>query len=415
MVQQDTRELQPTPAGGDRRPRRKARPEPVSLGLAQLELLDFDELGEATAYFEGAPVSVPAGIPGEVVTAELWTRRRGGHLGLIRSVDRPAPARVAAPCPYFGECGGCRWQHVAYPAQLAYKQGIVRRALARVGLGEVAVAAPIGMPEPWHYRNHARFSVRWGNPGYMRLTTHHFLPVERCLIVHPRIVEVLQACIGKLPRLHQLAVRVGVRTGELMVNPALPGLDLPFETGQPHLHEVIAGHRFRISGPAFFQVNTAQAERLVLWLRERLALTGSERVIDGYCGVGMIGICLSDRAREVVGIEESSAALKDAAVNAAGLGNIRFVLGKTEAMLASEAPGADVLILDPPRCGCHPDVLRAALAARPGRLAYVSCDPASLARDLRVLVDGGYRISAVQPFDMFPQTQHVETVVLLDA
>src|SRR5262249_17364482 len=145
---------------------------------------------------------------------------------------------------------------------------------------------------------------------------------------------------GRMPRLHHLAVRVGVRTGDLMIQPRLPEeLGLPFPTGQPWLEEIVAGHRFRISGPAFFQVNTAQAERLVLWLRSRLALTGRERVVDAYCGVGMIGICLADLAAEVVGVEESSAALKDAAVNAAGLDHVRFVLGKSEAVLADVLNG----------------------------------------------------------------------------
>jgi len=405
--------------------RRPPRPKPEPIGPFRFELGPFDELGEATAWHEGEPVSVPAGIPGEIVEAELWPRQRGGFLGAVRHVERADPARVAAPCRHFGECGGCRFQHVDYPVQLAIKRGRVRAELAAVGLGDVAVEPALGMASPWGYRNHVRFSVRWGQLGYMRLTTHRFLPVEVCLIAHPRIVEVLRACQGQMPRLHQLLVRVGVRTGDLMVQPRLPeataGADgrpplrLPFETGQPYLTEIVAGHRFRISGPAFFQVNTEQAERLVLWLRERLALTGREKLVDAYCGVGTLGICLHARAREVVGIEESSAALKDAAVNAAGLDHVRFVLGKTEAVLAREAPGADVLVLDPPRCGCHPDVLTAALAARPARLAYVSCDPRSLARDLRVLVDGGYRLAAVQPIDMFPQTPHVETAVLLEA
>ena len=190
-----------------------------------------------------------------------------------------------------------------------------------------------------------------------------------------------------------------------------PGIQTP--TGQKHYTEELTGRKFRIASPSFFQVNTQQAERLAVLVREMLDLSGGEFVVDAYAGVGTFAVLLADSARKVAAIEESSAAVRDASTNAAGAHNVKFLEGRTEDVLASLDERPDAVIMDPPRAGCHPDALAALTRLAPDRTVYVSCDPKALARDLGVLTRGGLQVQSVQPIDMFPQTHHVETAALL--
>jgi 23S rRNA (uracil1939-C5)-methyltransferase len=231
--------------------------------------------------------------------------------------------------------------------------------------------------------------------------------------MHPWINSVLGQLQGKCPGAHQVAARYGVGTGGWLIQPKLTSPEIGLESGQPFYEDELLGRRFRISASSFFQVSTIQGERLVEVVQDRLHPTGGEVVIDVYAGVGTFAVLLGSQVGRIVAIEESSSAVKDAAVNIMGSGNIEFRQGKAEAVLPQLSGEVDVAIVDPPRLGCHPRAIAALLQLSPRKIIYVSCDPATLARDLRTLCQGGYHLVEVQPVDMFPQTYHVECVATL--
>ena len=409
---------------------------------AILTLTDFAFGGEALGRLDGRVVFVPYALPGEKVRVELVSEQRDYARGNLLEVLTPAPSRVDPPCPYYGECGGCSLQHAEYAAQLAFKQHVVIEQLGRLGhfsAAESLVRPTIGMISPWEYRNHARFTVgrRQGELCFTHRGTRRLMRIERCLLMQPRINAAVEQIQDRLIgfRGHQVALRHGANTGDLLVNPALEAVpELP--SGQTVLEEQLFDRRFRIAAPAFFQVNTrresrplptglaappwplpddglSMAEILALVVHDRLAPRGDELLLDAYCGVGTFAVLLARAFGRAIGIEESSAAVKDARHNAAGLPNVEFIVGKTEQILPNLADRPDAVVLDPARVGCQPEVLKALAQLGPPRLVYVSCDPATLARDLAILVEGGFTLHDVQPLDMFPQTYHIESVALL--
>ncbi len=459
----------------------------------RVELTGVAHGGEAIGRVEGRVVFVPYGLPGEVVVAEI-TQDKGDYARAeIVEIERPAPERTVPPCVYFGTCGGCQWQHAEYAAQLGFKQRIVAEQLRRIGGfadAERYVLPTLGMADPWHYRNHSRFTVgrRYGELGFTRMGTRSLLRIDHCWISHPQVNDVLERVQRRVPgfRAHQLAVRVGANTGERLINPEVPPLldadeaarprpvaggdvdevaapppehvpapphpgvspgaaeararTVQLASGQLDLHEELLGRRFRVAAPAFFQVNTrrerrgsdfpspeiarrfadlipadglSMAEALVLLGLDRLDPRPDDVVVDAYCGVGTFAAIMAPLVGSVVGIEESPAAVKDAELNCRDLPNARFIAGKTEDVLPKLAERPTKVLLDPARVGCEPPVLEALIAAKLERIVYVSCEPATLARDLRILCEGGYALQSVQPLDMFPQTYHVEMVSLL--
>jgi 23S rRNA (uracil1939-C5)-methyltransferase len=432
--------------------KRRARPPELDAEPVSVELTDAAFGGEGIGHLpDGRVVFVPRTLPGESGLVALTESRRDFARADLRELQRSVPGRVEAPCPYYAQgCGGCSWQHAEYPLQLALKEQIVVEQLRRIGHFPHAaelVRPAIGMVDPWHYRNQARFTVgrRYGELCFTMRATHRLLRIDHCWIVHPRIAALIEVLQGRLDtslrHLHQVSIRVGANTGEVMVSPSLP--EVPeVESGQAYLEEELLGRRFRLEPPSFFQVNTlreprptlpsairsallplpregvSMAELLALLVLDRLEPSPSEVIVDAYSGVGTFALLAAPLVRSVIGIEEAKSAIRDAEYNARDVSNARFVLAKTEAALASVLADshADAVVLDPARAGCHPDVLQALLGeARPKRVVYVSCDPSTLARDLRILVDGGFTLHEVQPLDMFPQTYHIENVATLTA
>jgi len=410
----------------------------------EIELTSAAFGGSAIGRVDGQVVFAPFALPRERVRAAITQRKADYFQVEVREILEANPARVAPRCPVFRVCGGCQWQHADYPLQLAMKRSVVVDQLRRIGgfaEAEDLVRDAVGMIDPWGYRNHVRFSLgrKYGDVGFTYRGTRRILRVDACDITHPAIVEVLRTiqrrCAGL--RTHQITVRYGCNTGDLLVNPALPAVP-ELATGQTSLTEELLGRRFVISSAAFFQVNTkrerrpmpsalqgagrvdggdgdySMADLLAACVLARLDAQPDDVVVDAYCGVGTFAALVAPRVRLAIGIEESAAAVRDAERNTADLGNVRFVTAKTEhalAALADERPSA--VILDPSRVGCAPATVAALLGLRPRRIVYVSCDPATLARDLRLLCDGGYMVEQVEPIDMFPQTHHIETVTAL--
>ncbi len=412
---------EPVPAAKSRGAKRQVnRPlEPI-----ELTLTGFASGGKAVGHApDGRVVFVEFGIPGERVIAEITDSHASYIEATAVLVLEASEDRIAPPCQYFGKCGGCQLQHVAYDRQLELKTEVVRDQLRRIGRFDAAevealVKPMLGMGEPWGYRNHNRFTVRRdGEIGFMQRGTHRFMRIDECLIAHPRVNEVLQAAQDHTMQARQLSVRVGVNTDDEMVQPHLhwrPGPRPKLASGQSNYTERLNGVDYRVSGPAFFQVNTVQAERLVALVVGHVLAVNARVVVDAYAGVGTFAAQLATSVDQVVTIEESSAAGDDAEVNLRPYNNITRIVGKVEATLPGMTPSPDVVVIDPPRSGLFPGVIDAIIDSAAKCVVYVSCDPGTLARDLRLFVDGGFTIREVQPVDMFPHTQHIESVVVLD-
>lgn len=365
--------------------------------------------GHALARYPEGVVFAEYGIPGERATVELYRKHGGVAHGRVVEVHEASPDRVEAPCSYFGVCGGCQWQHITYERQLELKRHVVSEQLRRIGKFAVQpVAEIVGADQPLGYRNHMRFSAgKRGDLGFVRRGSHSLLPIDRCLIAQPAINGTLARYQGKTTGLHQLEVRLGVNTGDILIQPP--------ESGEKRgsYREALLGRPFEVSSASFFQSNTRQAERLIELVIEKLDPQPDDLLVDAYAGVGTFAALLAPHVKRVIAIEEAPNAVADAIVNMKDLSNVTCIEGKVEHVLPELDERPDALILDPPRQGCHRAVLDAITTHRPRRLAYVSCDPATLARDLRILVDGGYELLEVTPLDMFPQTFHVECVANL--
>ncbi len=404
--------------------------------LRTLRVESLAHLGAGIAKDEGKITFIPYTVPGDLVQVRITEEKRRFSRAEIVALLEPSPDRVEPPCPYFGQCGGCQWQHIAYPVQTRYKARIVREQLRHVGgLADVEVRDTIGMPHPWEYRNFARFTpAGQGLLGFQRFQSREVVPIDKCLIVHPLVQDVYQQVSVDFPELVALSIRAGTQTGEQMIileteydKPPEIAVDIPVSCafiledglvatliGMSAVHEEVAGRRFRISPASFFQVNTWGAERLVSTVMEALEPQGWERLLDVYCGVGLFALALADRVGQVAGVESTPSAIDDARANAEGLDNVIFVEGLAEEVLPALSGDVDLAVVDPPRGGIHPRALKALAERHPRRIAYVSCDPATLARDSASLTQSGYNLRWVQPVDMFPQTYHVEAVALFE-
>ena len=371
-----------------------------------LELTSWGRLGEAMATYEGRDVFVFGGIPGERVIAEVIRVRRNYVAARTVEVLDPSPNRVDAPCSYYGDCTGCQWQHLDYESQLDAKHAKVVDALFRVGgFSGTPVADVIPSTHQYGYRNHARFTVGSGGIlGFVNRESRQFVEVDRCLLMHDEVNLRLQQLQGNCSETTQLSIRASRETGDYLVQPQMLLSTVPIATGQKSYTESVSGQKFRVSSPSFFQVNIEMAAEAVGVIRSQFELSTEDVLLDAYTGVGAFAVLLAPFVKRVLAVEESSAAVADARHNAAAAENIEFILGKTEDVLRDMTDKVDAVVLDPPRAGCQPQALTSLIRLATAKVAYVSCDAETLARDLRILCDGGYNLERVVPLDMFPQT-----------
>lgn len=428
----------------------------------------------------GYTVFVKDAVIGDVVKARIVKPKKGYAFARLEEIAEPSPYRVETPCAFARQCGGCQIQALSYEKQLAFKDRKVKNNLIRIGgfeetFVERIMEEPVGMEEPFHYRNKAQFPVGTGKDG--RLTagfyagrTHTIIENRDCLLgvgENKQILDiVLKFCEEKrVPAydettgkglLRHVLIRKGFSTGQIMVCLVINGVSLPDEKeladrlfsqvkgmtgflvnsntemtnvimgkkirlirGKERIEDTIGSLRFSISPLSFYQVNPVQTDRIYSQALAYAQLSGKETVWDLYCGIGTISLFLAQKAKEVYGVEVVAQAIDDARQNAAanGIHNAHFFVGKAEEVLPrkyeQEGIYADVIVVDPPRKGCDEACLSTMVQMRPKRIVYVSCDSATLARDLKYLTQNGYVLEKGRIFDNFPQSVHVETVVAL--
>lgn len=429
----------------------------------------YSSEGLGIVRLNGAVVFVPQAVRGERVDIRITKVMKTAAVGEIVRVLQASPERAVPDCPYYGNCGGCDFRHLSYPEELWAKRQRVQDALKRLGGSDVQVEEIIGAENPEGYRNKCQYPVGAdGAIGFFRARSHQVVAVNRCLL-QPAAADRTAAAVGRWMRKYQvpaydeksgkgLVRHVYVRVNHLgeslcclvvngkgvprepelaaMVLEAVPktlGVLLNFNTsrgnvvlgrsfrtlwGQDFLMDALCGLSFKLSVPSFYQVNRKQAEILYGKALEFAGLSGSETVLDLYCGAGTITLCMAQQAERVIGAEIVPSAIRDAQENAErnGIQNAEFLLGDASeiaARFSAEGLRPDVITVDPPRKGLAPDVVRAVAEMAPRRLVYVSCDPATLGRDLARFAEFGFLARRAVAVDMFPGTRHVETVVLL--
>ena len=407
--------------------------------LIELDLTSAVYGGKVLGRHKGRPIFVPYAIPGERVTARIVEDKRSYANAEGVQLLKASPDRVRPPCPHFGpgRCGGCQLQHMNYAAQLRYKRDVVLDQLKRLGdfkRPERLVPDVIPSPEPWGYRSRARFHVAPdGRLGFVSTDPNRVEAVDWCYILDPAAMSLLEALALDTSGLDQVQVVVGTDENPMLILSTQDDLAPELETDRPlsvnlllhdnepvnligssHTNYQVKGRTFRVTAGGFFQVNLPVAERLVDLVLERLALQGTESVLDLYAGVGLFSAFIAERAALVTVVESYPPAVTDADENLAEFEHIDLFEGGVGPVLndlIADGEGPfDAAVVDPPRAGLEPEVLDALVELGPRTLVYVSCDPATLARDLKRLGKRGYRTVEVQPVDMFPQTYHIECV-----
>ncbi len=413
--------------------------------------VDLEGMAHGGAAFgraaDGRVVFVGGGLPGESAAVALTdVHERFAHGILSALPDPPSPDRLAgaAPCPHFGAwpargrspagaCGGCQWQHVRYDAQLRFKADVLRDTLRRIGgIADPPVRPTLGMPDPWRYRNQIRVRSGPAGLGFVAADDHTVVAIDACPIAHPAVDALRAALDADLPPGTEVTLRAGLATGDRMIvfhapEDAVDWIEVEIDAsvvlarpdgrvdvaaGRPFLVEAVEDHIFVIPPTGFFQVNTAMAAVLVEQVRQACPAHGGT-LIDLYSGVGLFAVRLAERFREVFAVEDNPASVAAAVDNAAGLDHVTLLEADAAEGLAHLALGADVVVADPPRAGLSADVVRLLKQHPPDTIIYVSCEPSTLARDVRQLVSGGWSLVGCQPVDMFPQTYHVESVSVL--
>jgi 23S rRNA (uracil1939-C5)-methyltransferase len=385
-----------------------------------------DAMGRAP---DGRPVFIPFAAPGERIRVEMRESRKGFFRARLLEVLEPAPDRIAPRCRHFGECGGCQFQHLAYPSQVRAKESILREQLLRLGgILEAPIRPTIVSPNAWNYRNHVQGTPAGKRLGFFRAGSQEVLPIDECHLPEPRLWELWNKLDWEPgPGLRQIGFRAGdddemiVFEGEAGQIPEVvvesdvsaAWLDSQGEAfylaGGPLRYEIL-GRAFTVSAGSFFQVNTAQIPAMVKTVMGMAEPTGNETALDIYCGTGLFSAFLAERAARVIGIEESASAAADFEINLDTYDTVELYAASAEAALEAITARVDVAVVDPPRSGLSAPAMRALLRAAPGRVVMVSCEMSTLARDARILTRAGYRLTDLAPIDMFPQTSHLETV-----
>ncbi|WP_455660558.1 23S rRNA (uracil(1939)-C(5))-methyltransferase RlmD, partial [Pradoshia sp.] len=424
---------------------------------------DLTHEGAGVAKVDGYPLFVPYGLPGEKAKIKVTKLNKGYGFGRLIDLYEASPDRVEAPCPIYRQCGGCQLQHFSYSGQLKAKEKMVRELMIRIGkLDDVVVHPVLGMEQPWNYRNKAQVPVGEMEgglvAGFYAKRSHEIIDMDECLIQFTENDEMIRLVKGICEKhgvkaynekqhkgtLRHIMVRTGQVTGELMVvlvtrTPdianrrkiveeiveAVPGITSIIQNVNTKRTNVILGDqtitlwgadvisdyigdiKFEISPRSFYQVNPAQTKVLYDKTLEYAGLSGNETVIDAYCGIGTISLFLAKKAKKVYGVEIVPEAIEDARKNASlnGITNVEFAVGEAETVIPNwykQGIIADTLVVDPPRKGCDENLLKTIAAMKPKKVVYVSCNPATLARDLCYLEDNGYKTVEVQPVDMFP-------------
>lgn len=443
---------------------------------AVVEITDIGVNGEGIGKVDGYTLFVKDAVIGDLAEVKVVKAKKNYGYARLVQVIRPSEDRVQPRCPYARKCGGCQIQEMSYEKQLAFKEQKVRGNLERLGgfdreLLDQIMDPVIGMKDPFGYRNKAQFPFgtdREGNPitGFYAGRTHDIIPNTDCALGLPVNREILEIILDFMKTEHIAAydektgkglirhvlIRSGFTTKEILVCFVINGDRIPHVDrlirrlteidgmtsitispntkqtnvimgercevlwGQGYIIDYIGKIRYQISPLSFYQVNPVQTEKLYELALEYADLKGGETVWDLYCGIGTISLFLAQKAGQVYGVEIVPQAIEDARKNAEinGIKNARFYVGKAEEVLPRfPEKRADVIVVDPPRKGCDRTLLETILEMQPEKVVYVSCDPATLARDLKVLCEGGYELKKVRAVDMFPMTVHVETVVRL--
>ncbi|KAB7672685.1 23S rRNA (uracil(1939)-C(5))-methyltransferase RlmD [Bacillus sp. B1-b2] len=434
---------------------------------------DLTHDGSGVAKVEGYPLFIPNGLPGEKAKVKVVKTNKNFGFGRLMEIQEKSPFRVEAPCPIYKECGGCQLQHLSYEGQLQMKHKHVKDVLERIGKINTTVHPTLGMSEPWRYRNKAQVPIGEQEGGliggFYQQRSHQIINMDQCLIQQEEnddVVNKVKDICNKYGikaydearhkgELRHIMVRRGQVTGEIMVVLITRTQDIPNKCaiveeivdnipnlksiihnvnnkktnvimgdttkvlwGEETITDYIGDVKFAISARSFYQVNPEQTKVLYDKALEYARLEGHEKVIDAYCGIGTISLFLAKNASQVFGVEIVPQAIEDARKNALlnDIHNVDFAVGEAEIVIPNwykEGNEADVLMVDPPRKGCDEALLQTIIDMKPKKVVYVSCNPATLARDLRILEDGGYLTEEVQPVDMFPQTMHVEAVARL--
>jgi len=395
--------------------------------------------GDAMGRLEdGRAVFVPFGLPGERVRSRLTEEKRGFARGELMEILDASPQRIIPRCKHFGVCGGCHYQNLPYEEQLKAKKEILRDQLTRIGrIENPPVQEIIASPNPWNYRNHVQFHLtEEGKLGYVGAGTSFaqgIIPITECHLPE----ESIDSFWPQLEFEPDTTIeRVSLRTGkddDLMLilesdSPETPELEIEAEISVAHVFEenvvVIAGNDhmvipvlgrgFRVSAASFFQVNTAPAEKMVQHLVDCLAVSSSTTLLDVYCGVGLFSAFLATNCGRVIGIESSPSACEDFSFNLNEFDRVELYEGLAEEVIPYLKAKPDIVLVDPPRAGLDKQVVDGILKLRPQIIAYVSCDPSTLARDSKRLMEGGYKLKQITPFDLFPQTYHIESISIFE-
>lgn len=436
---------------------------------------DMGTDGEGIGKVEGFTLFIKDALIGDVVDAKLMKVKKNYGYARLMNIIAPSPDRVKPKCPVYRQCGGCQIQALDYQAQLKFKERKVRGNLERIGgFTDISLEPIIGMEEPYHYRNKAQFPVGTDKNdeivvGFYAGRTHDIIPNTKCYLGTKVNEEILQVVLEYMKKynisaydeasgkglVRHILIRTGFTSGEIMVCLVVNGKKLPKSEklvealtkiqgmtsitintnekrtnvilgeeihllwGTTYIQDNIGDITYRISPLSFYQVNPVQTKKLYETALEYADLKGEETVWDLYCGIGTISLFLAQKAKMVYGVEIVPQAIEDARENAVlnNIQNAKFYVGKAEEVLPElyekEGIYADVIVVDPPRKGCDEKCLETIVKMQPKRVVYVSCDSATLARDLRYLCDRGYEVKRGRACDMFPMTGHVETVVLM--